>query len=86
MEGIYLPEGAVIVQRHTETENKTGLILTLEKSKPNTGTVIATCKSLQKFQGAEVVFREAFIEEIDIEGIKNAVYLRDFNSSIWYAK
>lgn len=81
---LYLPEGAVLVERMQE-EFK-GLIITMDKSKPNRGTIVAACDSLKEFIGKTVVFRENFSEEIDIEDKKGLLYFRDFNSSIYYAK
>lgn len=81
---LYLPEGAVLVERIQE-ETKS-LMIAIDTPKPNKGTVVATCDSLKDFIGKTVVFRENFSEEINIEDKKNLLYFRDFNSSIYYAK
>ena len=81
---IYLPEGAVLVERIQE-EFK-GILITMNQPKSNKGTIVATCESLKDFIGKTVVFRESFSEEIDIEDKKGLLYFRDFNSSIYYAK
>lgn len=83
---LYLPEGAILVERLQEEETKGTIILNVTPVKSNKGTIIATCKSLSDFIGKTVVFRENFSEEIEIEGYKNILYFRDFNSSIYYAK
>lgn len=80
---IILPKNSVIIQRDKPVESSSGIILNTKPTKPNTGTIIFTHESLNHLQLGKAVFRESFIEEIDVEG-KQMVFVRDFDSAIYY--
>jgi hypothetical protein len=80
---IILPKNAIIVERDFTKENPLKLVLDYTPIKPNSGTILFTHESLNHLQLSKVIFRENFIEEIQIEG-KTLVYIRDFDSSIYY--
>lgn len=53
--------------------------------KPNTGVIKFACPEFEKYIGDKVTFRFSYGDIINIEGVEY-VYLRDFNSSIFYVE
>ena len=76
-----LPKNAVIIERKVE-EVKTSLI-GIEPKKLNRGMIVFTAEDLKHLQFCEIVFREAFVEDIKIEN-QDFVYLRDIDSGMYY--
>lgn len=84
---IVLPKGAfTVIRSKAEEKTTTGIYLPTEsQKKPNFGTIAFTSEELNEYQGCEVVFRENFGEELEIEGTEH-LFFRDFDSSIYYIK
>jgi co-chaperonin GroES (HSP10) len=83
---IYLPKNAVTILPDAPEEKVTasGIIMAgQEDPEPTEGVIMFTCEELKEFQGDKVKFRPEFAEEIEIKG-QRLVFLRDFNSSIYY--
>lgn len=91
---IHLPPHAVIIlqdEAPEKMERKPGTLilspdeLDAKPLKPNTGVVKFACAEFEKFLGDKVTFRFQYGDIVNIEGVEY-VYLRDFNSSIFYVE
>lgn len=82
---IELPEGCfTVIRDQAEVKTASGIIIPdASVKKPNTGTIVFTAPELKEYQLLDVVFREQFGEEIEING-KTHLFFRDFKNSIYY--
>ena len=91
---IHLPPHAVIIlqdEAPEKVERKVGALilspdeLDAKPMKPNTGVVKFSCEEFEKYIGDKVTFRFQYGDIVTIEDVEY-VYLRDFNSSIFYVE